>query len=400
MDLVSPRPFWPLKDGLPAVFPPLREDITCDVVVLGAGVSGALVARSLAKAGLDVVVIDRRDAAAGSTSASTALLQYEIDLPLTELTARIGRRDAERAYRLCHDSIDTIERLVGELGLGGFFQRKKSVYFASEDAEVDSLRDECAARQAAGIDVDFWSEDDVTARFSFTRPAALVSQQGAELDCYRMTFALLESAQAYGARIFDRTQIEGCEPDVAGVRLKTDRGEIVRARQVVFACGYESQDYLPRRIVALKSTFALASEPLETFPGWWERCLIWETARPYVYLRTTSDGRAIIGGEDDPFRNPSRRDRMVDKKTDRLAEKFRALFPDIELDVAFRWAGTFGETKDGLAYIGGVRQMPNCHFALGFGGNGITYSVIAADILRDLLTGRANDDARLFRFDR
>ena len=61
---------------------------------------------------------------------------------------------------------------------------------------------------------------------------------------------------------------------------------------------------------------------------------------------------------------------------------------------------TFGETKDGLAFIGQIRQMPRCYFALGFGGNGITYSVIAAEIIRDALLQRPNADARLFRFDR
>jgi glycine/D-amino acid oxidase-like deaminating enzyme len=76
------------------------------------------------------------------------------------------------------------------------------------------------------------------------------------------------------------------------------------------------------------------------------------------------------------------------------------MFPAIELEVAFRWAGTFGETKDGLPYIGQIRQMPHCHFALGFGGNGIIYSIIAAEIIRDALLQRPNRNARLFGFDR
>lgn len=400
MDLISPRPFWPLKNGLPAVFPSLRESVRCDVAVLGAGISGALVARALAGAGLDVVVLDRRDAAGGSTSASTALLQYEIDLSLVELMRRIGRADAERAYWLCHGSIDAIERIVTELKVDGIFERRPSVYLGCRAGDVDELRVEGEARRQAGIDVRFWEEADLQRHFSFSRPAALVSSQAAELDCHRFTFALLENARSMGARIFDRTQVDKVDTHPHGVRLETDRGHVIQARHAVFACGYESQRYLPKRIVKLRSTFALASEPLEAFPGWWERALIWETARPYVYLRTTSDGRAIIGGEDDPFRDPARRDRLVDRKTDTLAGKFREMFPAIDLEVAFRWAGTFGETKDGLAYIGELRQMPRCFFALGFGGNGITYSMIAADILRDLLTGRNNEDARLFRFDR
>ena len=74
------------------------------------------------------------------------------------------------------------------------------------------------------------------------------------------------------------------------------------------------------------------------------------------------------------------------------------MFPAIDLEVAYRWAGTFGETEDGLAYIGQIRQMPRCYFALGFGGNGITYSMIAADIIRDAILKRPNANARLFRF--
>jgi glycine/D-amino acid oxidase-like deaminating enzyme len=107
-----------------------------------------------------------------------------------------------------------------------------------------------------------------------------------------------------------------------------------------------------------------------------------------------------VGGEDDPFRNPARRDRLVKAKTDLLATRFSEMFPAIELEVAYRWAGTFGETKDGLPYIGQIRQMPRCHFVLGFGGNGIVYSAIAAEIIRDALMEHPNPNARLSQFDR
>jgi glycine/D-amino acid oxidase-like deaminating enzyme len=151
MDLVSPQPFWLLRNGLLSVYPSLKADVTCDAVVLGGGISGAFVAEALASEGLDVVVLDKRDVGGGSTSASTALLQYEIDTPLTALSKRIGRRDAEQSYRLCHDSIDSIERLVAKLKVECVFQRRKSLYLASETADAALLREECAARQAIGI---------------------------------------------------------------------------------------------------------------------------------------------------------------------------------------------------------------------------------------------------------
>lgn len=76
------------------------------------------------------------------------------------------------------------------------------------------------------------------------------------------------------------------------------------------------------------------------------------------------------------------------------------MFPDTPFEVAYSWAGTFGETKDGLAYIGSPAERPDAYFALGYGGNGITMSMIAARIITDLYLGRPNPDARLFRFDR
>ena len=400
MDLVSPRPFWPLKNGLLSVYPALKQDLSCDVVVLGAGITGAFIAQCLAEEGFDTVVLDKRDVCAGSTSANTALLQYELDISLVDLTKRMGRRGAEQVYRVCHDSITAIEHLVHRHNLGCVYRRRQSVYLASHRSEAPLLREEWSARRAAGIEVEYWDDTEVSSQFSFSRPAALVSQQAAELDSHRLAHALLALAARRGTRIFDRTQVEKYHTDRNGVRLQTDRGCKVVASHAVFATGYESQEFLSRHIVALRSTYALASEPLDEFPGWWERCLIWETLRPYLYLRTTDDNRAIVGGEDDDFHNPSRRDRRVNRKTDRLASRFSAMFPAIELEVAFRWAGTFGETKDGLPYIGQVRQMPRCHFALGFGGNGITYSFIAAEIIRDALLQRPNGNACLFGFDR
>lgn len=88
------------------------------------------------------------------------------------------------------------------------------------------------------------------------------------------------------------------------------------------------------------------------------------------------------------------------QKTQRLRDKVKDLLPDLDWEVEFAWAGTFGETADGLAYIGPTLEYPHCYFALGFGGNGITFSAIAADLLADMLTGKQNDDAALFRFGR
>ena len=128
--------------------------------------------------------------------------------------------------------------------------------------------------------------------------------------------------------------------------------------------------------------------------------MLWNTADPYLYLRTTADNRILIGGRDEPFFNPKQRDKLLQKKTRQLVSDFKNIYPDVKLKPEFSWCGTFGSTKDGLPYIGSYKKLANSYFALGFGGNGITFSLIAAEILTDIITGKKNKFSQLFSFDR
>ena len=75
-------------------------------------------------------------------------------------------------------------------------------------------------------------------------------------------------------------------------------------------------------------------------------------------------------------------------------------FPEENLRPEFAWSGTFGKTKDSLPYIGEFKKTPNAYYALGFGGNGITFSVIAAKIITDQILGNRNQDSEIFSFER
>jgi hypothetical protein len=138
------------------------------------------------------------------------------------------------------------------------------------------------------------------------------------------------------------------ESSDGGVVLHTASGFRISGQRVVFATGYESQQYLKQNVGALKSTFALISEPCDSFEGWPDRSLIWESARPYFYLRTTSDERAIISGEDVPYATAHKSEQLIARKTKKLQRRFADMFPRLDLEVSYTWAGTFGETKDGL----------------------------------------------------
>jgi glycine/D-amino acid oxidase-like deaminating enzyme len=400
MDLRTGHPFWMVKNGLLATYPAIAQDETCDVAIVGAGITGALTAEALGRAGLSCVVLDARDAGSGSTVASTALLQYEIDTELHELAKRIGQENAVRAYKLGLEAIDEIERLVEGLPGRCEFERKDSFYFASKPRHAKQIDAEYEIRKANGFDVERWQDSRIAAEFPFTAPCGILSRGDAVVDALQLTHGLLQRALGHGVRIYDRTKMVSFSNVDRAFLLKTDRGPTVQAKRIVFATGYESHEYLKRKRGSLHSTFAAISEPMATLPRWPGHCLLWETARPYFYLRTTADQRILMGGEDTKWASDHRSERRIAGMTDRLVKRFEALMPGHPFEVAYNWAGTFGESDDGLAYIGEPPDQPGLLFAMGFGGNGITFSVLASRILQDLCMGRHNPDAHLYRFDR
>jgi len=198
--------------------------------------------------------------------------------------------------------------------------------------------------------------------------------------------------------IYDRTTIVKTTHHKTGVTLETEHGNTIKAKRIVYATGYEVVEMIDKKIVDLLSTYAIISEQYVTKQFWKDNVLIWNTADPYLYMRTTSDGRILIGGRDAEFYNPKKRDSLIVEKTKQLEKDFSKLFPEIEFKTEFSWTGTFGSTKDGLPYIGKYNKIPNSYFALGFGGNGITFSLVAAKIITDLILGKPNKDAELFKF--
>lgn len=401
MDLKSGYPYWAVKNGLMYAFPRLKTDIRCDVVVVGAGITGTLIADELAAHGHDVVVLDQRDVCWGSTSASTALLQYEIDTHATDLAKLYDEAAALLAYQSCLQAIGDIgvlARAVGDVD----FADCESLYYASNRADHSRLADEFAWRKQHGFAVQWLSRGALKEQYQFTAPGAILSAVAARVDPYRLASRLLRKMQRRGTRVFDRTRVKTLSATSRAVQLTTDTGMQLSAQHVVLANGYEAQSWLRHRVARNRSSFAYISDPLDKAElGWLANTMLWESARPYLYLRTTGDGRLLVGGEDDDDDIPARRDNRVDRKAATLERKVARLFPQLPAKPAFAWAGTFAETSDGLPLFGQHPQYgPRVLFALAFGGNGITYSMLGAGLLRAQIERRSHPLSALFSFTR
>lgn len=394
-DLRTGTPFWLRNGDVHVASSPLDANIDVDVAIVGAGVSGSLVADAMLRSGKRIAVLDRRGAVKGSTPASTALLQFEIDQPLIHLTQKIGRARAARAYWRSATAVDFLRGRIADLGLRCSFRERQTVYLPGNLLNVAGLKQEAKARAHLGLRSCFIDSADLRALTGIKKPGAILSSGAGELDPAALVAGVWRSAIARGARIYAPTEVTDIDPHRTHVTLTTSDGNTLRAQHVVFATGYELVKLINARRYNVFSTWAMATAP-QPERLWPSRCLIWEAANPYLYMRTTLDGRVIVGGEDEEFSDDVKRDALLPRKILAIQRKLKKLLPALNTEPEFTWTGCFGASTTGLPAIGAIPGATRCFAVMGYGGNGITFSAIAAQLIQRAIMGVPDPDADLF----
>ncbi|MDR6843680.1 FAD-dependent oxidoreductase [Flavobacterium granuli] len=399
MKLHSTETFWPLKNSMANGYPSLQDSIATPILIIGGGITGALIAYELIRQGKKAVLVDKRDVCNGSTAASTALLQYEIDVSLHELIKKRGLKCAVDSYKNCKKAIYDLKAIVDQVKSDCGFEFKKSIYFCAFKKDIKFLRTEFETRKEHGLDVKWLEENDLK-KIGLNALAAIESKSGAVLDPYQLAQDLLHFCKEKGMLIFDRTDIISIKKKAEKMLAITNSDYTITAENIIHCTGYESVEMISNEVVDLKSTYVTISESYTKLPPLFKNAIYWNTADPYHYFRSTPDGRIIIGGGDEEFKDAERRDKLMDLKESYLLKQFKKYFPKIDFIPDYSWAGTFGETKDGLPYFGKLNPKKNEHFVLGFGGNGITFSVLGMNSIISSLENLPHPDLEYYKFGR
>ncbi|MES2336929.1 MAG: FAD-dependent oxidoreductase [Pseudomonadota bacterium] len=386
-DLRTGRPVWtdhatpPASDPLPTT--------RVDVAIVGAGIMGAMLADMLAASGRSVALVDRRPPASGSTAASTALVMWEMDTPLTHLARSVGLDAAGARWRRVYDAVQRLHPKVGAVTRA--VPKVPTVYLAGTLLDAEELRAEGVARRRFGLPSTWHDADAIAERFGIAPRAALVSDDGYAVDPVALACGLLARARRHGATVSWPVDAIGFDGDT----VLTDAGPLV-ADRIILAGGYErARMFLPPAF-SLLSSYAVATAP-GTAPLWREDAMIWEASDPYLYTRTDADGRVIAGGEDEDVFDPEElRDRRIAEKSGTIAAKLAALLAVDDIAVERRWAATFGASPDGLPAIGRARNHDALWLASGFGGNGVSFAALGAELLLAAFDGTPDPMAAAF----
>lgn len=400
MRLRTYESFWLLKNGLLYTYPSVQQSMSTDIIVLGGGITGALIADALIKEGYETMLIDKSDIAMGSTSATTSMLQYEIDVPLYKLERKIGTDAAVQCYKAGVEAIKTIEDLVNKEKIDCGFQKKKSLYLAHTQAASHNLYKEFEARQTHKLGVKWLNATAIKKDYGLRSFGGILSSTAASVDAYKLAHELIKNNTQKGLKVYDQVEIKEIHHKTNGIVISLANGHQIKGKKIIYCTGYETVKMFQEPIADLHTTFACVSEEEIHINSKLNHLLVWNTRDPYLYLRTTDDGRLLIGGADSPFTSSAFMEKSKEKKSKDLMKQLQELMPGINFIEDIMWAGLFGSTKDGLPYIGAHPDFENAFFVLGFGGNGITFSIQGRKIITDMLSEKPNELSYCYRFKR
>jgi glycine/D-amino acid oxidase-like deaminating enzyme len=397
------RSYWlDIFSGTAPRLPPLRGRHTADVAIVGGGVTGCAAALMFARAGARVILVEAQHVGRGSTAASTALLMQEPDVDLGELARRYGLSRARRIWRCSRSAVKSMVRTLGDLGVASL-DPLPSLYY-TRDADIRALRLEAAQRRRADFPGRWLTPAQVHAVAGFHAEAAILTPGNAQVDPYRACLAFARGAGAAGARLFNRSPVRKIEAAGDGVTV-TLGGGTIDADWAVVATGYATPEFKPLAgRFTMMNTYVIATERIPAAIRrrmGLGRLMLWDTERPYHYLRWTPDHRLLFGGLDRRRVPRATRPAALRQRAAQLEAELVELYPSLAgVGAEYAWEGLFATTPDGLPYIGLHRRYPRHLFALGYGGNGMTLGFLAAQTLVRIVQGRAGPDDELFSFGR
>ena len=381
LQYVQGRPIFTNINEHKNQYPYLTKNIDTDVCIIGGGITGAITSYYFSKENISCVLLEKRRIAHLSTSVTTSLLQYELDDNLSDLTEYIDLEDAIRAYNLGLIALDEIDKFIKEYGNNCDYKKRDTLLYTAQKDEINAIKIEYDYRKNNNFDVEYINEDNN--KISFDLKAGILSKNGgAEIDPYKFTHELLNISQNNGLKVYENTEVIDLKYYKDYIEVITEFGNIVKAKKVIVATGYNTKLFTNRNFATKTTTFNIATKPVKNFDGWYEN-------------------RIIIGGEDVDFVPDIFDEKLANKKYDILENRLKNMFKNIkDIEVDYKYCGTFASTLDNLGFIGEDTKHNNLWYNLGYGANGILFAILGGMMLSKLYHGEKDKDMRLFKVDR
>ena len=398
MELTSGNIFWKEKDEIKNTYPYLTHDTTCDVLIVGGGINGAITAYFLAKEGANVIVCEKNIIGYGTTIASSATLDFDTGIELYKLEKLIGENEARKMYTLYKDAIEDIKRIDTEMNFDTEFSKKNNIYFTNKFMQKSSVLKEYEARRKSGFKTFFIdSHDEVN-----LNTGIINNESSAVINPYLFTQCLFEYLNTFeNVYIYENTEIVDINPKYEDVISKTSNGFRIDSSKLIFSTGIETLKYVGELPVEIYKTFTIVTKKIKDNLSI-NNYVVKDMQDPSHIMRFSNDNRIIFTGE-----NLKYSDRLNDTRYfDMVAnDKYRKLYQslqkmlksDKDLIIEYAYSGSIIETKDMLPIVDEVPDMPNCFLNLSVGTDSIVGATVGAKMLTNAVRGLYSKEMNLLK---
>ena len=369
------------------VYPSLKADIEVEVAIIGGGMAGILCAYQLARAGLKVALLEKKEIGSGATLATTAFITEVIDTPYSQVSSIFSPGVAKAVHESKQRALEEFENIIEDEEIDCEFTRCSNYVYAATAKQFEELKDEFKIYRRYKWPVTFHEN---ALELGFPHHGVLEIPNQAKFHPAKFLFSLAGKASDHGAEIFENSEVIDLE-GVAGDFLLTTRRGSVTTKNVIIATYKPFTDKATHLKKAMYKSYVFELEvPKGAFP----EALYEDCSNPYYYFRIDSGknhDRMIVGGEDhkDIF------GKTLDKKSFEALDEFvEKLMAGRRYWITNKWSGPILEPTDGLPLIGAI--APGQYVATGFSGNGMTYSMISSLLLSDLIQSQKNEWVRAY----
>ena len=393
---IKEKNYWLATVTSPPAQPARDLPDSIDVAVVGAGFCGLSAARTLAKRGVKVAVLEAETFGWGASSRNGGMVLTGMKLPVPTLIKRYGRETVRKMYAASLDSIDCVEQIVREENIDCNFSRCGHLEVACKQAHFDGYEESAAlVKREFDHEIRIIPKSELRSEIgSDIYYGGMADEISAGLNPARYVAGLAHAAQRAGACLYDHTRVTSVELErnnnARKFRLHTCKGAIT-AREVILASGAYTTDATPalrKKIIPIGS-YIIATETLpadlarELSP---RNRMIYDSKHFLYYYRLTPDNRMLFGGRAAFFPET---ENTVRQSADILRRGMTGVYPQLrDAKVEFVWGGTLDFTLDVMPHAGKIDGM---YFAAGFAGHGVAAATWFGAKLAGLIGGDPND---------
>ncbi len=374
--------YWIETVPLKRRFPDLEGTRRTEFAVVGGGIAGLAAAYFLSKAGKKVILIEQNTLASGDTGYTTAFVSHFLD----NIPATI------EAWPAGEEALGLFQSIVEAESMDSEFRRVPSLAFSLDATALEKFKNDAAALQELNPNIEFLDAKSASEKCRFKVAGAISIPGEAQFHVRKFLLGLAEASAKMGAVFFEETNVLNISED--GKQIFTEKGEI-ECEKVLVTSGMALPDFPEvNDLLTPYFTYVIAADFDEPRP--FGNYLFWDDEEPYHYFRWVSPSKVILGGEDRLMRGP----RPAADPHENLKKFLEELTGQVAV-LTHTWQGSIFMTKDSLPYYGAhPKYGGNILFATGFGGNGMTFGMLAGRVLADGALGKPNKFLEMFSFNR